>query len=179
LRTNGELRIFFTVLPRARERLAEQNFAGTANGGCFLYWRSPEDVFEAMGHHVRHFVMEMIDEDPEGWPNKEYSFTATHSSDVGWAKSMKIEEAEERGYLIEPTAREVKRGCWVRFVSDREPAPLTKDVTFSFRLERAREPGAVNCVFELIQPGLDPGEMRGDITEREGLVFVHRSAIGE
>jgi hypothetical protein len=95
------------------------------------------------------------------------SFTIVYSSFVGWSSTAPLKHYD----ADELESFKLNRSCIAKRVlktANRE-ANLTRDITFVCELKK--EEGAWVAVIHSIYPGRDIGELKGEITSREKVVF--------
>jgi hypothetical protein len=162
-----ELKII--VRQGARLRLAGTCFRGpeSTTAGNFTRWNSIEEMFNddlVFSQFVRR-VEEIARRDED---DGTYSFTIEYDTVVGWAST-----ADRRGYKDEDLVvfRPNRKSAALRVKPDRTElrAPKTRFITFVFEYKIERDGPA--AVIHSVYPGEDIGELRGNISEREDIVF--------
>jgi hypothetical protein len=165
------------VVPRAtRERLATTCFRHPSRGdaGRFASWRSADDVLSDL--RIRKQLLIEVERHvrENKAPGSTYSRTVTLPEFVGWESTLSFGEA--KGVSVGDAA--INRRATALFVDDDTPAPRTRDVTVIFSVDDGQHEDFVAFVVS-IYPGLDVGELAGDVSRREGCVFFHWQARGD
>lgn len=165
------LRIVITN--RAKERLADKFARRTETGwpctaGRFYYWRNLKEFL-----HDDWVIDQILFEASNLLKEKEsgtHSVTFSHRFLLGWESTdsrgkYRTEHLEKFRPNRKSTALRVRPE--LSFIH----APTTKEVTvvFEFRpfVGRARHTFIIHSLY----PGVDVGEISGDVTEREGRIF--------
>jgi hypothetical protein len=167
------------VRTRTKDRLRNTCFRGRSvtKAVNFSRWASVEELVDdcanALENHFRNVIEnDLLARSSEG-PFPTESFELDCGVSVGWASTDKRERYQSEGALLErfapnraSTALRVRNDATL---SGFHYAPRTTAVTFV--CEVRHEDGAWVVVIHSIYPGSDIGELKGDVTEREGVVF--------
>ncbi len=169
------LSVLIMCLQKQEERMQKTCFRGRGLklAGNFMLWASVEDV---MRGRVRN---DLVDDVLELWQLRDFgthslSFEMPHH--IGWESTApkKIYRPEElEGFRLNnhTTAERIRLDNYDRL------APLTRELTIIYRLEDQR--GEPKVTIYSMYPGIDIGELDGDITAREGRVFFDWNHPGE
>ena len=166
------------VVPRAtNERLAKTCFRNPSGGdaGRFSTWRSAEAVLADL--RVRKPLLLDVESrvrEAGGAYGETYSRTVNLPEFVGWERTIGFLEAKGLSVGEAP----INRRSTALFVDDNTPAPRTKDVTVVFSIDNGMHEDFVVFVLS-IYPGVDVGELVGDVSRREERVFFHWRARGD
>jgi hypothetical protein len=171
--------------PLQRERLKKTCFRGEAKAGCFLHWRTDDEVTGALNRDLVEGITEFVRKLGRGDHREDYSLTIECDEDVGWSSTIPREVAEAAGVKL--AYRDLNKRAKALFVEDLDyPAPLTREVTLVVTVHVRDFPNApdapfkaINVFVESMYPGPDVGPLDGDMTEREGVVFLDWEAVGE
>lgn len=168
--------LIIRVREHTQERLLTTCFRPTSKplAGNFLRWCSVGELF-GDAH-----VMEIFMADLEGlWSQEEFgtsSLTITHSMPVGWESTASLQNYE----LGDLEEFDLNRRSWgLRVKRSRTDlfAPKTNELTIVFEFKS--EDGKAVAIVHSIYPGIDIGELHGDVTEREGRIFFDWNHPGE
>lgn len=164
------------VRKSAKERLATTCFrgAGVSKAGNFSAWESAEKLFGTYGVTAR-----LLAHLAELWVKRDFD---THSveielpSRIGWGSTDHLmnyrpEELEEFKPNSRSTALRVKPS--LKHLTAAQTHCLT--VVFELKMERGHPVAVIHSVY----PGRDIGELEGDVTEREQIVFFDWDHPGE
>jgi hypothetical protein len=146
---------------------------GLKLAGNFQLWESVEDVMSG------DVLTNLLDNALELWRTRDFG---THSlqlkmpTEVGWEST-----AAKRNFLVDELERfkPNKHSCAERVRPHHVKclAPLTRDLTIVYEIkDQRREP---KVTIRSIYPGVDIGELDGDVTKREGRVFFDWNYPGE
>lgn len=160
---------------KTKERLQTTCFRGRDQklAGNFKLWESVEDMFEGS-------ILNKVTDDV--WEQWEHGVFGTHSVTfempihVGWESTVSrdkysMDDLEDFSPNKRSSALRIRPGRTEHL------APLTRDITIVYQLEEQR--GAAKVTIWSMYPGVDIGELDGDITEREGRVFFDWNHPGE
>lgn len=166
------------IVPRKTEkRLRGTCYRNQQTAGCFINWRSSYDLFNdpLASDLVEEQISEIVDEmDNAGLMDDNQSFTIEMPCDIGWSSTISQTELDEAVAL---ERKPLNRRANAMFVIDpRIPAPLTKLVTF---VAQIKFQGDWVAIIHSIYPGPDIGELKGNITRREKVVFFDWDTPGE
>jgi hypothetical protein len=103
-----------------------------------------------------------------------FSVTVTLPEFVGWESTVSYEDARGLHVARAPIGR---RGSAL-FVDDDTPAPRTKVLTVVFCVDEGKTEDFVVFVLSAY-PGIDVGELDGDVSERERRVFFPWESRGD
>ncbi len=157
------------------KRLETTCFRGrdVKRAGNFRVWGSIEEVMKGK------VCNDLVDDALELWQKGDFG---THSLElqmaieVGWEST-----APESDFPVDMLEwfQPNKHSCAkrVRLNQTRRLTPLTRDLTIVYQLEDQR--GEPKVTIWSIYPGVDIGELDGDITKREGRVFFDWNHPGE
>lgn len=158
------------------QRLKKTCFRGRDQklAGNFKLWESVKAVFTGS-------VLNKLTEDAvEQWKLGKFvthSITFEMPIHVGWESTISKELCSE-ATLEEFFPNKKSRALRVRPDSTELLAPLTKDITIVYQLVKKNDSAAKVIVWSMY-PGTDIGELYGDVTEREGRVFIDWNHPGE
>ena len=152
---------------KTEERLQKTCFRGRDQklAGNFKLWESIEDMFKGS------VLNELTGDAWEQWAASDFgthSLSFEMTIEVGWESTIdqhmcQMDELE----AFYPNKR--SSALRIRPNSTERLAPLTRDVTIVYQLEDQR--GEAKVTIWSIYPGVDIGELDGNITEREIRVF--------
>lgn len=154
------------------QRICKKHFRGghetqTGNFAGNILFDSHDDLlhFSAFKGMMREEMAEMVEAKEFGV----FSTTLQFRFPVGWSstddsRNYRADDLEEFEPSRNSTALRVKRE------RDHLLAPRTRDLTVVYELTRLEEYEPV-CFIHSLYPGKDIGELRGNITKREGVVF--------
>jgi hypothetical protein len=175
LRSNGKwLKILLGHETEAR--LKGTCFRGrqVAKAGNFLLWESSNEIFETGGFPTL-FIDEILDDNgnvEEGLLSCTIEFHKT----VGWESTDWLENyIEDEMEVFYPNRH--SSAMKIKATSTELKAPRTKLITFVYHT--VREDSAMKVIIKSIYPGADIGELKGDVTAREGKVFFDWEHPGE
>ena len=164
------------VKSRTEGRLSKTCFRAIKDplAGNFIDWRTINAIFRDEE------VLELfIEELSESWEKEDFGtsgVTLELERNIGWEstddiKKYSVDELETFTPNRRSTALRVKPTCRNR------PAPYTSDLTiiYEFRFND----GEPKVFIHSLYPGCDIGELKGDITKREGRVFFGWHHPGE
>lgn len=164
------------VRSQTEERLRTTCFRDTTQplAGKFFRWSSVEELFH--DHEVmEHFLAELS----ELWSQQEFgtsSVSIVHSMPVGWEST-----APRSNYAYEDLEEFQlnRRSSALRVDCSRTDllAPKTSELTIVFEFKRERDESV--AVVHSIYPGVDIGELNGDVSEREWRVFFDWNHPGQ
>jgi hypothetical protein len=142
--------------------------------GNFHRWRTVDSLLKDDGILTR-LLEEIEDVATEPSADSE-SVTIEHTAFVGWESTI------SRDSCLEADLEEFSPNQYataMRVIPSRTQylAPQTKDVTVIFKFHL--ECGIPTIVIKSIYPGTDIGEIDGNVTDREGRVFLDWSQPGE
>ncbi len=169
---------FRIIVPgRVRNRLSKTCFRPNSIhcAGNFSLWESSEDLLKEPS--VKAFIIEEAEAIlNEGKTGGIYSVTYTHTENVGWSSTndrMKYSHLDLEDFFPN------RKSMAMRINTTRKDilAPLTNDITFVLELSSRNERPFV--VIKSIYPGNDIGDLEGNITKREGVVFFDWNHPGE
>lgn len=168
--------ILIVVRSFTEQRLSTKCFRGKnlARSGNFCLWSSVYELFRD------ETVMEQfLEELHELWANRElgtHSQSITHNLVVGWDSTDPVVNYVRHDLeYFNPNRRSV--GMRVKLDRTDLFAPQTRELTLVYELRS--EDGNPVVVVHSIYPGIDVGELIGDITKREKRVFFDWSHQGE
>lgn len=139
--------------------------------GNFDTWQHPKDVIRAIREDLQAEVMIAVEEGD----TKTRSIEIEYPSYVGWASVIENDPAFSDSLQdFQPN----KRSTAKRLIDRTILAPLTKTVTIVYRVVNGHNGLPAMQIFSMY-PGPDIGALEGDITEREGVVFMDWSHPGE
>jgi hypothetical protein len=150
------------------ERLVKTCFRGidVKLAGNFLRWNSSFELLSDA--HVKYMFIRDIDEAfrNNSWNN---SVCIEYGLPVGWSGTDDVSKYSQSDLEdFEPNRR--SRASRVRLDRRDLLAPKTDLLTIVYELKR-EETGYIVAVVHSIYPGKDIGELRGDITQSEQVVF--------
>lgn len=146
-----------------------------ALAGNFRAFRTLEELF-AHEPLLTGLLNDVCEAFPERANYDSYSVDVDARQPIGWESTLddwRVEPGDLEVFEPEKgsTAQRIKPGTL-------EPcAPLTSYVTFEYRI--VREQHQIAVIIDSIYPGVDRGELYGDITKREGRVFFPKDHPGE
>lgn len=156
------------VRSHTKDRLARTCFRGrnVRRSGNFFRWESAEELFRE-----RYVWIYFTKEVAKVYAQKDlgtHSFEFNMGENVGWDGTSRLErftssELEE----FKPNRR--SRAFRVKRSETKQKAPMTTFVTFVYELKD--ENGKAVAIVHSIYPGVDVGDLDGDVTVREGRVF--------
>lgn len=140
--------------------------------GNFLHWRKPGQFLWRAGSRLWTVVRDELTKDSKGT----FSCTLEFEELIGWSSTLEIE-----GLSAELTVetRELNKKAIALFLlpENRVLAKLTNQVTCVGELKETEH--AVNFVLYTIYPGRDVGELCGNVSKREKVVFLDWNTPGE
>lgn len=164
--SDGKTTIKVVFPHKTKERLRTTCFRpGAQLAGNFFRWKRPEDVLEdpVVREQLLEGLLKAIAE--EDWETT--SIEVVHADEVGWCSTAPRERF--RNYHVQAFKPNVRStGLKVKSAFSRIRAPRTTLCTFVLRVHPGETYSAV--VYSLY-PGRDIGELEGDVSEREGVVF--------
>ncbi len=169
-------RVTVVVRYDVEERLKTTCFRGGVNrlAGNFFRWNDIKEFFRD-----KFIIQELADEVADAFENSapgNLSAEIEYKDFVGWDSTNKMSNfSHEQLEWFRPNRR--SRALRVRPELADVLAPKTKKITFVYELKR--EAGQPTAVIWSIYPGEDVGELNGDITEREKVVFYDWNHLGE
>lgn len=167
--------LFRILLPLTqRQRLSKTCFRGSSvrAAGNFRLWDSFESLMadnKVLALFLGQLAETVADLDHRDLVTE--SFTLNYDSHVGWASTMSLSalpaDSKVQGFSLN------KRGRGLKVVDPTVLAPLTTELTFivSVQLETIRGKRRWLVFVQSVYPGRDIGELRGDVSDREGVVF--------
>lgn len=169
---------FNLIVPLQQEqRLRGTCFRGERKAGCFIRWRTAADV--VLDPQVKAQLEEEIEDilDSKDFQPGDYSFTMELNDWVGWDSTASLEEVAG----LQTEQRPLNKRTTALFVADpRFKARLTKLLTMIVKIqEDSRRAGDVAVLLESMYPGQDVGPLRGDVTAREGRIFLDWEQKGQ
>lgn len=158
------------------ERLSTKCFRGTslAFAGNFLRWNSADELFR--DREVMQLFLAELD---EVWSKQEFGTHGVNiacTSPVGWEgtdDAKKYEESDLEDFNL------TRRSWGKRVHLSRQDllAPKTSELTIVYEF-KSEDDQAVSIIHS-IYPGIDVGELDGDMTGREQRIFFDFSHPGE
>lgn len=155
---------------------------GEAAAGNFSQWQTPEQVFEHDG--LKALFLEEVAEHIREFGGRRHieqtgSFTLSVPGEfIGWSST-----APRSDYAAADLKEgDLNRRATALFVrEDRQDlkAPRTNAVTFVYELKYELVYGGWIIVVQSMYPGSDVGELKGNVSEREGIAFLGFSHPGE
>lgn len=141
--------------------------------GNFIVWESPRQLFDdALVHHeVEEQIAKLLSED-----NGTHRFTIDYGSAVGWESTDHLDKYAD----ADLEEFDINDDCWAWRVKRNRTdlkAPLTSLITFVVELRTEDNEQVV--IVHSIYPGVDIGDLDGDITDREQRVFFDWKHPGE
>lgn len=167
-KNHNSLNFKIIVRNETERRLAGTCFRGTPCrcAGNFFYWRSAFELFSDPD-----FLSTFLDEVGELYALREFgtsSFTVNMGNSVGWASTGDLSKFNTDDLeVFNPNRRSVALKLKTSCINIK--APMTSLVTCVFELRD--ELSAPVVIVHSIYPGQDIGELKGDVTAREGCVF--------
>lgn len=183
LRTEGLPNMHVVIPNHCRQTMMDRHFRGRGNrrAGNFSRWESPNVVlrdrrFGELFHAICHDIKTELERHPPKYSSDyDQRFCVPYPGIVGWSGTVPrsyVNGAELERFDINKHASGLK-------VMDSEPlAPVTRLVscTTRFRFHEAEPHNRVLMLYSL-SPGPNVGELQGNVSEREGIVFfdfLHR-----
>lgn len=177
--SSGEV-LSIIVRGETERRLASRCFRPhpEPKAGRFSNWRKIEHLFQ--NERVKR---KFVDEIERCWRDEEISersstFSAQVQCDehIGWSSTaprhnFHVDELEP--FAINDRAR----GLRVRAACANRRAPRTDTITFVYELKI--ESGSPVAVIHSVYPGKDIGDLKGDVSQRESVVFYDWDHTGE
>lgn len=156
------------VRNHTEERLRTKCFRGTfkALAGNFSRWDSSEKLFRDQ-EVVGHFLAEL----DEVWSGRQFgthSLNIAHKAFIGWESTDELERYRSED-LESFSPNRKSSGLRVKTSRTSLFAPRTKNLTLVYELKS--ESGVAVAVVHSIYPGVDIGELDGNVTAREKRVF--------
>lgn len=164
--------VSLVCLEPTRKRLYQHHFrpVRTPAASHFKTWRSVPDVITQDSSVSRDLLEDIGNAYAESGEGV-YSVTLTHSESVGWETSAPLitfQPDELETFWLRPNASALR----VRQATGKHKAPETRHVTIVYEIMRDRErSGGLFVLLHDLYPGIDLGELKGNITEREKRVF--------
>lgn len=160
-----------------RIRLAGTCFRPTAEplAGNFAHIRSVQDLLDAECGRVLADLAEDVERRFRASGRGTYRLQVQLDKHVGWASTAPIES-------IAPSELEEfrpnRRSRAKRVIStSAQRAPKTNLVTIVYQIEK--EPRQIAALIHSVYPGPDVGELKGDVSDREGVAFFGWDHPGE
>lgn len=169
--------VAFIVRSVTEQRLSTTCFRGTDKklAGNFMAFRSHNDLFDTSDSTwLPGFVADIKETLERGDSTASYSFDK--GTDVGWSGTASISRYQPDDMeIFEPN----RRSQAFRIKTSRCDllAPLTSLVTMVYEVRI--EGSIIGVIIHSIYPGEDIGELRGDVSKREGIVFFDWNHPGE
>ena len=167
-------KVVIRVRPDMEIRLKGKCFRGLyeRKAGNFLNWRSASEVFRDP-HILREFLRDVVDALVAGTQMNRVEIL--HHSNVGWSSTMP--GTPRKPDYVEPFHPTRRSYAW-RVKLDRTDilAPRTDLATIVYELKR--EDGRLVAIVQSIYPGPDVGEIEGNVSYRERVVFFDFSHPG-
>ena len=160
----------------AMERLREKNFRGTAIvcAGNFSKWPNIQSFL--YDEKIKKTIMEEMLEEMTMRGAGTSSFELEFEDYVGWSSTDNLQKYSTNELELHyPNRRSTVLRVKMDLLSIR--ASKTKIVTLVYELKR--EGGILVAVIHSIYPGHDIGELYGDVSEREKVVFFDWNHPGE
>ena len=167
--------LFRILLPLTqRQRLSKTCFRGSSvrAAGNFRLWDSFESLMadnKVLALFLGQLAETVADLDHRDLVTE--SFTLEYGTHVGWASTMSMTalpaDSKVQGFSLN------KRGKGLKVMDPTVLAPLTTELTFivSIQLETIRGKRRWLVFVQSVYPGSDIGELRGNVSDREGVVF--------
>lgn len=168
--------LMIIVRTDTEERLKTTCFRGTnvQLAGNFFRWDSARALFSD-----EQVLDEFMEEIENSWEEREFatqSITITHDELIGWDSTDDfLHYQPEDLELFEPSRK--SRGLRVKTSCTEIYAPQTDELTIVYQLKE--EQGRPVVIIFSIYPGRDIGELRGDVSAREEIVFFDWNHPGE
>lgn len=143
-----------------KKKLAKTCFRDVAQPGTFLHWENVQDIFYDQ-QVQQELIKEVETSIKEG--SGVYSFSIDCHENIGLTSTILIEKAT--GPLVKKPLNGKAEGMFVKMA-----APLTSMLTVIYRLQLKKPRATVEILS--IYPGIDVGVLEGDVSEREGVVFL-------
>jgi hypothetical protein len=170
------IEVLIIVRRPTEERLRTKCFRGkhVALAGNFCLWDSVESLF-----HDPIVIEQFLEELHEAWTQRDlgtHSQSITHEVVVGWDSTDPLENyAPDDLEPFNPNRR--SQGLRVKLDRTDLFAPKTQLLTLVYEFKS--EDGNPVAVVHSIYPGIDIGELDGDVTLREQRVFLDWTHQGE
>ncbi len=164
------------VRQRTKERLAKTCFRGRGvrKSGNFLRWQSVEELFSEwpVWKYFTKAVAKIYALRDFGIHSYEFNL----GEKLGWESTSRLEAfAPSSLEDFKPNRRSC--GLRVKLNATHIMAPMTTFLTFVYELKE--ENGQAVAIVHSIYPGVDIGDLDGDVTTREGRVFFDFDHPGE
>jgi hypothetical protein len=168
--------VLIIVRRPTEERLRAKCFRGKhlALAGNFYLWDSAESLFRD-----RTVIDQLLEELHDLWTKRDlgtHSQSITHELVVGWESTDPLENyAPDDLELFNPNRR--SQGLRVKLHRTDLFAPKTQELTLVYELKSEDSNPVV--IIHSIYPGIDIGELDGNVTQREERVFLDWTHQGE
>lgn len=164
----GSNTVSIVMRKKAQDRLKGTCFRGfdVHQAGNFMVWRTPDEVF-ADEIILQQFLETLHEDFVEGFFGTS-SVEISHDNIIGWDSTVPCDIAN--GIALE--CIKFGRGIGMKIPARYEGvfAPVTRSVTIVYEL-KVEERGRLVTVIHSMYPGVDVGELTGDVTSREGRIF--------
>lgn len=165
--------VFVCFPKRQVERLQETCFRKAGHyAGNFLHWREPGQFLSRAKALLEEVVFDELKKGLSG----RVSFELDFGEAVGWSSTLEVQGLPP-DLVVEERKLNGKAKAVFLLPENRVKAQLTERVTCVGEIKENDH--AYNVVLYSVYPGRDVGELVGDVTAREGVVFLDWETRGE
>ncbi len=161
----------------AWRRLASTCFRGIKKkrAGNFCLWYNPHKMFS----DCPYLASEIVDDAREAWSkeSKTSSMPVECREIIGWSSTDNLSKYQQNGCLESFSLGNNARGLRIKKNRRDILAPKTSVITLIYELKREQNQFVI--VIHSMYPGPDIGELVGDVSEREKVVFFDWNHPGE
>lgn len=142
--------------------------------GNFSRWANPQQMFSdpEVIASFKEEVQDIVSSEDD--PQSTFGFTGLYPEVVGWASTVPASAVPQISFDRRKISDSPLKDAYADFVTDiTMQAPQTRLYTIIYELKRRGREGENKwvAIIYLLYPGLDVGELQGDVSQRESRVF--------
>lgn len=169
----GEKNVFVRLPAKQVARLSQTCFREPGSlAGNFLHWRTPRQFLWRAESRLREVAFDELAKGEKG----QFSFELEFEELVGWSSTLELKDLSPK---LTVERRELNQRATALFLlpENKVLAKLTNRVTCVGVLKQGKS--SVYFMLYTLYPGRDVGELLGDVSERENVLFLDWDTRGE